>query len=92
MKERWLIHLLWTGISTPLLIILGFYLMNTNAEWLRIPFVMPGVTLCTWLGGMDGHMPDFFLFLLSEIICNWALLIVGVATIEFLHNRKSVHA
>jgi hypothetical protein len=92
MKNRWLIHLIWTAIASPVFLFLSVLLNNTRFSGLYEALIIPGVTLTTWLGGMDGHMPDFALLFLCEIACYWMLLFACTTMIEFLLNRKSKQA
>ncbi len=77
MNKRLKAHLVWTAFASPLLIVLGGALNSIGLRWLASPFIMPGVTVTGWLGGMHGHMPNFGLLFLMWWLCNWMLLFLA---------------
>ncbi len=88
MREHWLIHLIWTAVTSPILVIAGVFLRDSKLAWLGELFFTPGVALTSLLGGMNGHIPNLGLMLLSELVCNWAILLICVTMIEFIINRR----
>jgi hypothetical protein len=94
-KERLGIHIVWTAFASPVLFFAGGYVNDRSIPIIsrlsQITFV-PGYKICKWLGGMQGSIPDLGLFVLAQIVCNWVMLLICMATIEFFINRKSRHA
>lgn len=89
MKSRFIVHAIWTAVASPVLVVTGLLVRDTTVSWLGNLLFTPGIVLTSWLGGMNGHMPDLGLMLVAEIFCNWALLMIVVTIFELsFHQRR----
>jgi len=99
-RKRFVIHAVWTFLASP---IIYFVVINQDFSTTKLTplesgaldllsaiFFAPGSEISGWLvrifgiSGWDG----LTVFFLTEVFCNWAVLLICVVTIEFFINRK----
>ena len=91
MKKRFFITLAWTGIASPLLMLLAYELDGTRFSWFAAPFYAPGLLiaasvlrLARYSGGSDLYLQIAFGL---NYLFIWVMLLVVLKLLERLINR-----
>jgi chromate transport protein ChrA len=91
MKKRFFITLAWTGIASPLLMLLAYELDGTRFSWFAAPFYAPGLLIAALFLRLAGQVSNPELFLQVAFVLNfffiWILLLAILKLLERLIYR-----
>jgi hypothetical protein len=93
MRKRLFARLAWTGIASPLLMLLAYELDGTKLEWLALPFYAPGLVIAKTFvpgGAQPGHIPRYIqvAFGLNFVFIWIFLLVVAKLLEDYLQKRR----
>jgi chromate transport protein ChrA len=94
MKKRFFITLAWTGIASPLLMLLAYELDGTRFSWFAAPFYAPGLLVAALLLQLAGQVANTDLYLQVAFFLNfvfiWILLLAILKLLErFIYRLKA---
>ncbi|MDR3726419.1 MAG: hypothetical protein P4K86_05195 [Terracidiphilus sp.] len=96
MRKRFFARLAWTGIASPLLMLLAYELDQTRFSWFAAPFYAPGLLIAAPILRLAGHAGNTDLYLQIAFGLNfvfiWVMLLVILKLLERLINRLRVKA
>jgi len=90
MKKRFFITLAWTGIASPLLMLLAYELDGTRYSWFAAPFYAPGLLVAALILRLAGQLGNPELYLQVAFGLNfvfiWILLLALLKLLERFIN------
>jgi hypothetical protein len=96
MKKSFFARLAWTGIASPLLMLLAYEMDQTKFSWFAAPFYAPGLLIAAAVLRLGGHLGNTDLYLQIAFVLNfvfiWVMLLVILKLLEKLINRLRVKA
>ena len=96
MKPRFFARLAWTGIASPLLMLLAYELDGTKFSWFAAPFYAPGLLIAASVLRLARYSGNSDLYLQIAFGLNylfiWVMLLVLLKLLERLINRLRVKA
>jgi chromate transport protein ChrA len=96
MKKSFFARLAWTGIASPLLMLLAYELDGTKFSWFAAPFYAPGLLIAAAVLRLSRYSGSSDLYLQIAFGLNfvfiWVMLLVILKLLERLINRLRVKA
>jgi hypothetical protein len=96
MNKRLFARLAWTGIASPLLMMLAYEMDGSRFSWFAVPFYAPGLLTAAVVFRMGGHAgsPESYLAVAFGLnfIFIWIMLLVILKLVERLFLRLKVKA
>ncbi len=96
MKKRLFARLAWTGIASPLLMLLAFEMNGTRFDWLAAPLYAPGLMIAPMISRLGGHAGNLEIDLQIAFGLNfvfiWIALILVLGLVERLIARSRLKA
>jgi hypothetical protein len=92
MNKRLFARLAWTGLASPLLMMLAHALDGTGFAWLALPLYAPGMLVANAFLPKSAHLGDPSLYIQVAICLNfvfiWIMLLVLIRLFENLYSQK----